>query len=86
MPCVLAKVNLVMRKENREYSSLNSFKYAARVIHHELNIQFNYHALRHIHATMLIENGISVKSVQERLLTMPISRRRCKPVSTTQRR
>ena len=67
IPCSLPKVNLVMRKENGEYSSPDSFKYAARVIHHELNIQFNFHALRHTHATMLIENGISVKSVQERL-------------------
>lgn len=32
-----------------------------------MGIPFNFHSLRHTHATMLIENGASVKSVSERL-------------------
>lgn len=67
VPCPFQKVNLVMRKENGEYSSSDSFKFAARVIHHELYITFNFHSLRHTHATMLIESGVSPKSVQMRL-------------------
>ncbi|QUH18701.1 site-specific integrase [Alkaliphilus sp. B6464] len=67
IPCALPIANLVMRKENGQFSSPDSFKYAARVIHHELNIKFNFHSLRHTHATMLIENGAHVKDVQTRL-------------------
>lgn len=67
VPCALPVANLVMRKENGEFSSPDSFKYAARVIHHELNLKFNFHSLRHTHATMLIENGANIKDVQARL-------------------
>ena len=33
----------------------------------DLHIVFNYHSLRHTHATMLIEAGANLKDVQERL-------------------
>lgn len=59
---------MVFRKENGEFISTDSFKYPSRIIHHKLNIpEFNYHSLRHTHATMLIEAGASPKSVQKRL-------------------
>lgn len=45
----------------------DSFKYCNRVIHHELQLPFDYHSLRHTHATKLIEAGANVKAVQERL-------------------
>lgn len=67
VPVTLPQANLIMRKENGQYSSIDSFKYAARVIHYDLGIKFNFHSLRHTHATMLIENGVSPKAVQERL-------------------
>ncbi|MEG1695250.1 MAG: tyrosine-type recombinase/integrase, partial [Eubacterium sp.] len=38
-----------------------------RIIHHDLKINFNYHSLRHTHATILVENGAAIKDVQERL-------------------
>lgn len=53
--------------ENGEMTTTDSFKYCARVIHHELGIAFDYHSLRHTHATRLIEAGANVKAVQERL-------------------
>lgn len=65
--CGLPKVNIVFRKESGEYSSTDSFKYASRVIHHELGLVFNFHSLRHTHATKLIESGVSIKAVQTRL-------------------
>lgn len=67
VPVSLPLANLVMRKENGQYSSIDSFKYASRVIHYDLGIKFNFHSLRHTHATKLIEAGVSPKAVQARL-------------------
>lgn len=63
----LKKVNLVCIRENGEYVSTDSFKYCSRVIHNELKLNFDYHSLRHTHATVLIENGANPKDVQIRL-------------------
>lgn len=67
VPVSLPEADLVMRKENGQFSSTDSFKYAARVIHYDLGIKFNFHSLRHTHATKLIESGVSPKAVQARL-------------------
>ena len=58
---------MICVRENGEYVSTDSFKYCSRVIHHELQIAFDYHSLRHTHATILIENGANIKDVQARL-------------------
>lgn len=63
----LQRVNLVCVAENGQYTSTDSFKFCSRVIHHELHLAFDYHSLRHTHATMLIEAGANVKNVQARL-------------------
>lgn len=67
IPVPLSPIEPIMRKENGQYSSPDSFKYASRIIHYELGIEFNFHSLRHTHATMLIEAGVSPKTVQKRL-------------------
>lgn len=67
VPCALEYVNMVCVKENGDLLSVDSMKYPVRVIHHELGIAFNFHSLRHTHATILIENGAYIKDVQERL-------------------
>lgn len=63
----LKKVEIVCTKEDGEIITPNSFKYASKVINYGLGITFNYHSLRHTHATTLIENGAEIKDVQIRL-------------------
>jgi len=63
----LPRVDMVCIDENGEYTSTDSFKYCSKVIHKDLQLAFDYHSLRHTHATMLIESGAHAKSVQTRL-------------------
>jgi integrase len=67
LQCALPTADMVCVKENGDYVSTDSFKYCARVIHTDLQMAFNYHSLRHTHATFLIESGANIKDVQERL-------------------
>jgi len=65
--CQLQRIKLVCVDENGQYTSTDSFKYCSRIIHREMQLAFDYHSLRHTHATMLIEAGAHVKNVQARL-------------------
>lgn len=60
--------NLVNAKSGGGFYSPNSFSYASRIIRFELGIEdFDFHCLRHTHATMLIEAGANIKDVSLRL-------------------
>lgn len=60
--------NFVCKKENGEHCTPGVVKYHTReTIGVKLGIPFNYHSLRHTHATMLIENGTPIKAIQKRL-------------------
>ena len=66
-PSILKQVPLVCTKDDGEPVTINTLKYASRIINYSLKIPFNFHSLRHTHATILIENGAEIKDVQMRL-------------------
>lgn len=59
--------DFVCTKENGTFVTPTSLRYLSRIVNMELNIEFNFHALRHTHATMLMEAGANMKDIQERL-------------------
>ncbi|MBE5886726.1 MAG: site-specific integrase [Lachnospiraceae bacterium] len=63
----LEELHLVCVKENGSFSGTASMRYPSFVINKKLGIKFTFHAFRHTHATMLIEQGIPIKTVSERL-------------------
>ncbi len=46
---------------------MTSLRYLSRIVNMELQIEFNFHSLRHTHATMLLEGGANIKDIQDRL-------------------
>ena len=60
-------VNLVCVKDDGSWMNTDRFQYCSRPIQKELNIQFDFHSLRHTHATLLAENGVHPKNLQMRL-------------------
>jgi ATP-dependent helicase/nuclease subunit A len=59
--------DFVCTKENGDLVTTDALKYLSRVINYELKINFNFHSLRHTHATMLLEAGANIKDIQKRL-------------------
>ncbi|HHL0970929.1 TPA: tyrosine-type recombinase/integrase [Bacillus cereus] len=59
--------DFICRKDNGEFITTSIAKYNTRKACEDLKIPFNFHSLRHTHATMLIESGTPVKTVQKRL-------------------
>ena len=60
-------IDFVCRDEDGTFNNSETFRYATIIINREYGIKFNYHALRHTHATLLIENKAQIKYVSERL-------------------
>lgn len=61
------ETNFVCTKDNGDPVLPGSIKYKAGEVRKKLGFDFNFHSLRHTHATMLLENGAKMKTVQERL-------------------
>lgn len=67
LPAFYREVNLICRRNNGHYYPFTSLSYPIRLINKELGIPFNFHSLRHTHATMLIQGGANIKAIQQRL-------------------
>ena len=62
------KINFVCVREDGTYITPRTMQHTSRVIHNELNIkEFDFHSLRHTHATVLLEKGAPLKYIQQRL-------------------
>lgn len=61
------QICFVCKDENGKMLTPESFSAVNKKIKTELQIPFDYHSLRHTHATLLIESGVNVKTVQIRL-------------------
>lgn len=67
IPSKQNNIGLICVEQDGKMISPINFKYCSRIIHEELNIDFDFHSLRHTHATILSENGVNPKSLQLRL-------------------
>lgn len=62
------RVRFICVRENGEYNNSRNMQYTSQIIHKQLEIpEFDYHSLRHTHATMLLEAGAPLKYIQIRL-------------------
>lgn len=61
------KIDLMFTHPDGTYNGTKDTSTLSTVVMNKLGIDFNFHALRHTHATMLIESGAPIKAVSERL-------------------
>lgn len=62
------EIQPLLVRENGEYIAPRTMQHTSSVIHHKLNFaEFDYHSLRHTHATMLLEKGADIVYIQKRL-------------------
>lgn len=62
------EIRFVCIREDGTYITPRTMQHTSRVIHNNLNIKdFDYHSLRHTHATALLEKGAPLKYIQQRL-------------------
>lgn len=62
------EIHFVNVRKNGAYVTPKTFKHPSSVIHHQLNFpEFDFHSLRHTHATMLSECGAPMVYIQKRL-------------------
>ena len=64
----LERMNFVCVNDCGKFTSNDTVKYIARVAKNKLEMpEFDFHSLRHTHATMLVEQQMNIKNVQHRL-------------------
>lgn len=64
----MIEIQPLLVRENGEYIAPRTMQHTSSVIHHKLAFtEFDYHSLRHTHATMLLEKGADMVYIQKRL-------------------
>ncbi len=63
----VSRFPLLCVDENGKMTSESTFRHCARRISRLMGIPFDYHCLRHTHATKLVETGVNATAVQKRL-------------------
>lgn len=64
----IKEIHFVCVREDGTYITPRTMQHTSRIIHNDLNIKdFDYHSLRHTHATILLEKGAPLKYIQQRL-------------------
>ncbi|MBR2372275.1 MAG: site-specific integrase [Clostridia bacterium] len=62
------EIRFVFVREDGTYITPRTMHHTSRIIHYQLNIkEFDYHSLRHTHATKLLEHNAPLKYIQHRL-------------------
>ena len=62
------EIRFIFVREDGTYITPRTMQHTSRIIHNELNIkEFDFHSLRHTHATVLLEKGAPLKYIQQRL-------------------
>lgn len=61
-------IHLLSTRDDGTYIQPRTINHVGRVVHYKFNfMEYDFHSLRHKHATMLLEAGANIKDVQERL-------------------
>lgn len=62
------EIHLINTREDGSYITARTMQHTASIIHHNLAFpEFDFHSLRHTHATMLSEQGAPMQYIQKRL-------------------
>ena len=62
------QISLIMVREDGKFIYPRTMQWTSEVIHYKLDyMEFDFHSLRHTHASMLAENDVPPKYLQERL-------------------
>ncbi|MBD5086440.1 MAG: site-specific integrase [Clostridiales bacterium] len=60
-------IHLVCIRENGTFISPRTMQHVSRIVKKEISNEFDFHSLRHTHASMLAELGVDPKYIQARL-------------------
>jgi len=63
-----APIDLINVRENGEFIIPRTMQHTSSIIHYQMNyMDFDFHSLRHTHATLLAENDVPPKYLQTRM-------------------